>query len=406
MKKRNAVLAIVFLIAVTASLLVAKQVARYREKAYEELTVSNPLILKEVPRFYLPTTADITGMLFNERFPYKYQLMSTAPHPFAIALREYMDDYDGTVRAFLVTLDDHGTMGMLVSRMPIKSLVDYDWGEYGYGSPGTVFFMQDDVLLQTYAIGFVSGRYNRLVERFHTHTHVVEAIYKLAFGQWEISTLLSYFSDDYILYLSESDSDATARAIAEREAHAAYAREKYGLVALLPPNFGHMRNTEAQTAQILAMTINCTPQYVAATIVPPTQTDQISMVIGSSPVHFATHQPILVDGHIFAPVYEFFDLLGFWVRWHPPTQAVRLAGEVGITIYIDNNTFTTNNMLIFVAPNGEAFSTGERRNGTLEAPIKVIEGTIMVPIRGILESVGYSLHWDEVTNTITITDTE
>jgi hypothetical protein len=73
----------------------------------------------------------------------------------------------------------------------------------------------------------------------------------------EVSTRLEYFSDEYLSYLLD-DYDAVAEAM-RRDAHAEYAREKYGLVALPPPYFGHMGNTEDQTAQILAMTKSCDP---------------------------------------------------------------------------------------------------------------------------------------------------
>ena len=190
-----------------------------------------------------------------------YENMPTPPHPFAMALKEYMADYDGVVRAYLATLDDDGTMGVLITK-PFTEVrgFDDDNKEYVYGSPGTLLYIQDGNLFQIDASSglFVSGRYNRLVERIQTHTHVVEFIYKLEFGRLEISTHLEYFSDEYLSYLFD-DYDAVAEHIAERDARAEYAGEKYGLIALLPPNLGHMRNTEDQTAQILAMTVNCVP---------------------------------------------------------------------------------------------------------------------------------------------------
>jgi len=182
------------------------------------------------------------------------------PHPFATALREYMAGYDGVVHAYLATLDDDGTIGVLTTRPTTRVLVDYDTGEYAYGPSGTLFYMQDGDLFQIDVSGwlFVAGRYNRLMVRLHTHTHIVEFIYKLEFGRLEISTRLEYFSDEYLSMLFDDD-DVVAELIAERDALAQYAGEKYGLVAQLPPNLGHMRNTEDQTAQILAMTINCVP---------------------------------------------------------------------------------------------------------------------------------------------------
>jgi hypothetical protein len=180
------------------------------------------------------------------------------PHPLASALEEYMASYDGVVHAYLVTLNDDGTTGVLTTRPNTRALYDYDSGEYRYGPSGTLFYMQDGELFQVDVSAqwlFVAGKYNRLMSRHYTHTHIVEIVYKLEFGRLEISTRLEYFSDEYLAYLFD-ESDVVAEFIVERDALAKYAGEKYGLVALLPPNFGHMRNTEDQTAQILAMTIN------------------------------------------------------------------------------------------------------------------------------------------------------
>ena len=210
---------------------------------------------------YEPNITVIEADEENENVP-----MPTNPHQFATALSEYIADYDGVVRAYLATLDDDGTMGVLTTRPNTRLLVDYDLGEYRYGPSGTLFFMQDGDLLQIDISGwfFVAGRYNRLMERIYAHTHLVEIIYKLESGRLEISTQLEYFSDEYLAYLFDDDYDAVTESIARRDARAEYAREKYGLVALPPPNFGHMRNMEDQTAQILAMTIDCVPSLAAS----------------------------------------------------------------------------------------------------------------------------------------------
>jgi len=200
-------------------------------------------------------------MLFDELCPHEDVPIPTTPHPFATALREYMAGYDGVVRAYLATLDDDGAIGVLTTRPTTRLLFDYDSREYRYGPSGTLFYMQDGDLFQIEVSGwlFVAGRYNRLMERLYAHTHLVEVIYKLECGRLEISTLLSYFSDEYLSYLYDDEYDIVAERIAERDALTEYAREKYGFVAQLPPYFGHMRNTECQTAQILEMTINCVP---------------------------------------------------------------------------------------------------------------------------------------------------
>jgi len=219
---------------------------------YEPYTPSESILSQEIP---------IEAEEVIEEIPVEDVSETTLSHPFATALREYRADYDGVVHAYLATLDDDGTMGVLTTRPNTRVLFDYCNREYAYGPSGTLFYIQDGDLFQIDVSGwlFVAGRYNRLMERLYAHTHIVEFIYKLEFGRLEISTQLEYFSDDYLSMLFD-EYDVVAELIAERNALAEYAGEKYGLVAQLPPpNFGHMRNTEDQTAQILAMTINCVP---------------------------------------------------------------------------------------------------------------------------------------------------
>ena len=194
---------------------------------------------------------------------YIYGNVQDAPHPFAIALMEYLANYDGVVHAYLATLDDYGTIGVLTTRPTTRILVDYDFGEYAYGPSSTLFYIQDGDLFQidvsSYWL-FVSGRCNRLMQRIYAHTHIVELIYKVEFGRLEVSARLDLFSDEYMLIILE-DYDAVARAIAERDALVEHVREKYGLAALPYPYLGHMRNAEHQTDQILAMTLSCVPSF-------------------------------------------------------------------------------------------------------------------------------------------------
>ena len=320
--------------------------------------------------------------------PYLDEPTPDDPHPLAAALKEYMAGYDGVVRAYLVTLDDDGTIGVLATRPTTRvfTLFTYESGEYVYRPPRTLFYIQDGELFQIDPPGFVSGRYNRLISRFHAHTHMVEFIYKLEYGRFEISTRLAFFSDEYLLYLL-GEYDAAVSSI-RRDALAEYAREKYGLAALLPPNLGHMRNTQDQTAQILAMTINCVPGFAATTNATSAQTNQISVIIGDTPVNFAVQQPILADGHVLAPVDELFDVLGFCVTWQPQTQQIRLLGA-GAGMFI-------------ITLNDNAFTTGSG-SYTLDVPIQVIGDSTMVPIRAILESIGYDVQWDEAAQTVIIT---
>ena len=182
-----------------------------------------------------------------------------APHPFAIALEEHIQGYDGVVRAFLVTLDDYGTIGVMTARTPEKLLYDYDLQLYVYVPPVTLFFIQDGNVhqLETTWI-FASGRYYRLMDRLYGHTHMVEHIYVLEDGRLQIATRLEYFTDEYLMYLFENDYEAVAGIITHRDSF----REKDGLPIPPLPNPWVMENVQEQNSEILALTINCVPRLV------------------------------------------------------------------------------------------------------------------------------------------------
>ena len=182
------------------------------------------------------------------------------PHPFVAALEEYMEDYDGAVRAFLVTLDDNGTLGVLATKTPVWTIFDYDLQEYKYTSIATLFFVEGGNIHQVDASGlFVSGKYNRLMNRLYAHTHIVEFIYVLENGQLREATRLEYFDDDYLLYLHDFDHEAVAEIIARRNA----LREMYGLGLHPLPNPWLMEHIQDQAAEILAMTTDCVPSLIS-----------------------------------------------------------------------------------------------------------------------------------------------
>ena len=198
---------------------------------------------------------------FNPFSDVFYHHFFARSHPFAVALCEYMGGYDGAVRAFLVTLDDNGTIGVLATKTPEWVLFDYDLQEYNYSSVATLFFMEGDNLHQFDASGlFASGRYNRLMNRLYAHTHTVEFIYIIENGQLQPTTRLEFFDDDYLLYLFEGDHEA----VAERVVHRTATRESYGLDPILCNNPWLMEGIQDQTIQILAMTINCALNLLAS----------------------------------------------------------------------------------------------------------------------------------------------
>jgi len=116
------------------------------------------------------------------------------------------------------------------------------------------------------------------------------------------------------------------------------------------------------------------------------QANNISVTIDGQQVNFNDQQPVLVDGRTLVPVRGVFEALGFDVGWHQPTQTVTLtnAGYI-VSISVGSQNFTTN---------GQSYA--------LDVPAQIIGGRTMIPLRAVLESVGYELDWDGASSTVLI----
>jgi len=113
----------------------------------------------------------------------------------------------------------------------------------------------------------------------------------------------------------------------------------------------------------------------------------ISVFINGQRVVFPDQNPVVVDGRTLVPVRGVFEDLDFYVDWNPATrQATLTRGNNLIVITIGSNVFTTNGV-----------------SRTLDVPAQTIGGRTMLPLRLVLESVGYTLDWNAATSTVTIT---
>jgi uncharacterized protein YkwD len=120
---------------------------------------------------------------------------------------------------------------------------------------------------------------------------------------------------------------------------------------------------------------------------PASAQDVINVTINGRPVVFGDQPPAIVDGRTMVPVRGVFEALGFAAEWNASEQVVTLrrGGDV-IVIIINAPEF---------AANGETYD--------LEVPAQIINGRTMLPIRDVLESVGYNVGWNAATNTVVIT---
>ena len=128
---------------------------------------------------------------------------------------------------------------------------------------------------------------------------------------------------------------------------------------------------------------------LTATLIPSVMlyaNDTINVTINGQRVNFDDQGPVIVDGRTFVPVRGVFEELGFDVGWSNATQTATLTrGSQEVSITVGDSTFTAN---------------GEIRH--LDAPARLIGGRTMLPIRAVLESVGYEVDWDDAARTVVV----
>jgi len=130
---------------------------------------------------------------------------------------------------------------------------------------------------------------------------------------------------------------------------------------------------------------------LAAGIFAPTNlaAGEITVTVDGEAVSFPNQQPAIIDGRTLVPVRGVFEHLGFEVDWDQPTLTATLTGA-------DHTVLITANAAAFTT-NGQAFA--------LDVPAQVIHGSTMLPIRAVMESVGYYVDWDDATSTVIISST-
>ena len=117
--------------------------------------------------------------------------------------------------------------------------------------------------------------------------------------------------------------------------------------------------------------------------------DNIRVTIDGQQVTFDNQSPVIVNGRTLVPVRGVFEQLGFVVGWDGEArQATLTSDDYIVIITIDNATFTTNGV-----------------SHILNVPAQILGGSTMLPIRAVLESVGYYLDWDGGTQTVLISST-
>ncbi|MCL2224396.1 MAG: stalk domain-containing protein [Defluviitaleaceae bacterium] len=113
---------------------------------------------------------------------------------------------------------------------------------------------------------------------------------------------------------------------------------------------------------------------------------EIAVLIDDEMIFFEDQLPQIVNGRVLVPVRAVFEHMGFEVGWVAEEQLVALTRW-------DDAVEITIGWTVFIV-NGQAIET--------DVAAQIIGGRTMLPVRAIMESVGYFVQWDRETSTVLI----
>jgi len=113
------------------------------------------------------------------------------------------------------------------------------------------------------------------------------------------------------------------------------------------------------------------------------QAREILVTIDGMAVDFQGQPPTIVDGRTLVPVRGVFEALGFEVDFDNNTRTAILVGSQGSPY--SNYEFRVPIGSSYFELNGQSFQ--------LDVPAQIINGRTMLPIRHLLEQIGFSVDW-------------
>lgn len=114
---------------------------------------------------------------------------------------------------------------------------------------------------------------------------------------------------------------------------------------------------------------------------------ETSVTIDGVTVVFADQGPEIIEARTLVPIRGVFEHLGFTVDWDDNARAAILTrADFNVILPLNSYVFTTNGVA-----------------HTIEVPAQIINERTMLPIRAVVESVGYNVVWDAETRTVVIT---
>jgi len=105
----------------------------------------------------------------------------------------------------------------------------------------------------------------------------------------------------------------------------------------------------------------------------------ITVTVDGQAIGFDGQTPILVEDRTLVPVRGVFEQMGFVVSWNSEYRQAILASDLyTVVLSIDSQHFTINDTLYI-----------------LDVPAQIIGDSTMIPLRAVMEGVGYTLNWQQ-----------
>lgn len=110
------------------------------------------------------------------------------------------------------------------------------------------------------------------------------------------------------------------------------------------------------------------------------------VVVNGNPVMFSGQGPIESQGRVLVPLRGVLEQLGAYVNYDSARREVK----------------ATRNQSQIELPIGSRTATVNGRRVTLDVPARIVNGSTMVPLRFVAESLGAQVNYDNATNTVAI----
>ena len=124
----------------------------------------------------------------------------------------------------------------------------------------------------------------------------------------------------------------------------------------------------------------------------------ITVTLDDKPIEFTDVKPQIVEGdRTVVPFRAIFEALGYTVGWDEPTQTVTgVKGDIKLDMVIGKTEATLTNT-------ADTNAETAVKTVTFDVPAQIIDDRTVVPVRAVAEMRGYTVDWEQDTQTVVIT---